>query len=75
MLCFSIFYLKKPFRKRKNSDVGKRLGANLNILAFADDIVLIAKNKEVLKHIADFLVEETTYVGLRINYPNKASLD
>lgn len=72
-----LFYIlfEETIRKWKNSDVGKRLGANLNILAFADDIVLIAKNKEVLKHIADFLVEEATYVGLRINYPNKAYLD
>lgn len=61
--------------KVKKLGCWEKIRANLNILAFADDIVLIAKNKEVLKHIADFLVAEAEYVGLRINYPNKASLD
>lgn len=46
--------------------MGIRLGTKL-ILAFADDLVFIAENKEDHEHLAEILVEETGYVGLIIN--------
>lgn len=49
----------------KNSEVGVRIRKKLNFLAFADDVVLIAENKDDLKHLAEILVEEAEYVGLR----------
>lgn len=57
--------LKDIIHKVKNSEVGVRIGTKLYFLAFADDFVLIAENKDDLKHLADILVEEAEYIGLR----------
>lgn len=57
--------LKGIIHKVKNSEVGVRIGIKLNFLAFADDFILIAENKDDLKHLAEILVEEAEYIGLR----------
>lgn len=51
----------------ENSDIGIRLDKKLNTLALEDGEVLIAENKQELKHLAKILVEEAGYVGLRLN--------
>lgn len=59
--------LEKAIQKVKDSELGIKLGTNINILAFADDVVIIAENKEDLKKLTETLIRETEYVGLKIN--------
>lgn len=55
-----IFYisLEEAIQKLKNLDFGIRLGTKLNILAFADDVVFTAENKQDLKNLVEILVGE-----------------
>lgn len=50
--------LEEAIQKLKNLDFGIRLGTKLNILAFAEDVVLTAENKQDLKNLVEILVGE-----------------
>lgn len=65
-LLFNIV-LEKTLRMVKQVEMGVNLGLTINLLAFADDIVLLAENKENLRTIAEMLLNEAKKVGLLVN--------
>uniref|UniRef100_A0A8D9ELZ3 Craniofacial development protein 2 n=1 Tax=Cacopsylla melanoneura TaxID=428564 RepID=A0A8D9ELZ3_9HEMI len=65
-LLFNIV-LEKSLRKTKLLDKGINVGAKVNLLAFADDIVLLGENKNDLITLAETLIEEAKKIGLLVN--------
>lgn len=59
--------LEEALQKVKELHLGLKLGTHVNILAFADDVVLMAEKEEDLIILAETLIKETEYVGLRVN--------
>ncbi|KAL1462186.1 hypothetical protein WDU94_014046 [Cyamophila willieti] len=59
--------LEKAISRVTEINEGINMGQKINILAYADDIVLIAESEEGLKTLARTLVEEASPVGLEIN--------
>jgi len=59
--------LETALQQVKKSDVGIKIGKTINILAFADDVVIMAENIQDLKELTKTLIEETKKVGLTIN--------
>uniref|UniRef100_A0A8D8TNG9 Craniofacial development protein 2 n=1 Tax=Cacopsylla melanoneura TaxID=428564 RepID=A0A8D8TNG9_9HEMI len=65
-LLFNIV-LEKTLRKTKLLDKGINIGASINLLAFADDIVLLAEKKEDLVILTETLLTEAKKVGLHVS--------
>uniref|UniRef100_A0A8D9DWW4 Craniofacial development protein 2 n=1 Tax=Cacopsylla melanoneura TaxID=428564 RepID=A0A8D9DWW4_9HEMI len=59
--------LEKAIRKVTETNEGITMGQIINILAYADDIILIAETEDGLKTLARTLVDEATPFGLEIN--------
>lgn len=62
-------FLRLPWKKyfQKLIDTGIIIGKQLNVLAFADDVVSLAQNKEDLGYLTRILIENTETVGLKMN--------
>ncbi|KAI5715018.1 hypothetical protein M8J77_009060 [Diaphorina citri] len=65
-LLFNIV-LEKTLRKTKSVDKGVNFGPTINLLAFADDIVLLAEKEEDLVSLAELLITEAKKVGLNVS--------
>ncbi|KAL1452545.1 hypothetical protein WDU94_006766 [Cyamophila willieti] len=65
-LLFNIV-LEKALKKTSQMDKGINIGTVINLLAFADDIVLIAEKKEDLVSLAETLLNEAKKVGLNVS--------
>ncbi|KAI5707335.1 hypothetical protein M8J77_000363 [Diaphorina citri] len=59
--------LERAIRRVTTMNTGIEIGRKVNILAYADDIILISDSKEGIKSLVRSLTEETTPVGLVIN--------
>ncbi|KAI5729084.1 hypothetical protein M8J77_025142 [Diaphorina citri] len=59
--------IEGALQKVKNTRGGVEIGKVINILAFADDVVIIAENLNDLKELTKVLIKETSEVGLKIN--------
>lgn len=59
--------LEETLQKVNNSNGGIHIGKRFNVLAFADDIVVIAETLNDIKEITKILIQETDIVGLKIN--------
>ncbi|KAI5707898.1 hypothetical protein M8J77_012165 [Diaphorina citri] len=59
--------LEQALEEVNKLDKGIHIGKKINILAFADDIVIITETIEDLKLLTKVLLEETSKVGLKIN--------
>ena len=60
--------LEKVVREIRMDQGGVRIGdANIGLLAYADDIVLLAENKDQLRRQANKLIENAKRIGLEIN--------
>lgn len=59
--------LEEALQKVKSSDIGIKIGKTFNILAFADDVAIMAHKKDDLRELIRILVEETGKFGLQIN--------
>lgn len=59
--------LEKALKKASSIGRGTIVGDEVKLLAFADDIVVLAEEEEELKRTAKVLIEEAQRVGLRIN--------
>lgn len=62
------FVLEKALQKLRNENIGISLGnGKINLLAYADDIVLLGQTEDDIKKLFRLLVEETRITGLKIN--------
>lgn len=59
--------LERAIRKVTAMNIGVDIGKKVNILAYADDIILMSDSEEGLKTLVRTLIEETTPVGLIMN--------
>lgn len=59
--------LEEALQKVKSSEVGIKIGKKINILAFADDVAILAHTKQDLEDLVRILIEETKKAGLEIN--------
>lgn len=59
--------LEEALKKTRNSEGGARLTEKINLLAFADDVAIIAENKNNLIELTEVLINEAKKVGLQIN--------
>lgn len=61
--------LEEALQKAKSSDKGIKIGGEINILAFADDVVIMSHKKDDLRELVmelEILIEETGIVGLKL---------
>lgn len=65
-LLFNIV-LERTLKRTGELQLGMNVGTIINLLAFADDIVLPADNKEDLITLAEILINEAKEVGLNVN--------
>lgn len=61
--------LEEALRETTKSTGGAKIPDKINLLAFADDVVIVAENKEDIKLLTQKLIEETAEVG--INTPRR----
>ncbi|KAJ8895269.1 hypothetical protein PR048_000594 [Dryococelus australis] len=59
--------LGKAINRVAEMETGLQIGRKVNILAYADDVVLIGENKEELRNMMKVLVKQIKEVGLEIN--------
>ncbi|KAL1446132.1 hypothetical protein WDU94_005544 [Cyamophila willieti] len=59
--------LEQALQRLENCREGIHLGKKITVLAYADDIVLLAEKQEDLEEMAKILIEEAQYVGLKIS--------
>lgn len=59
--------LEEALKRVKASNLGIHIGKTVNILAFADDVVIMAEKNEDLINLTRILINETKEVGLQIN--------
>lgn len=65
-LLFNIV-LERTLKRTRELQLGMNVGTIINLLAFADDIVLLVDNKEDLITLAETLINEAKEVGLNVN--------
>lgn len=59
--------LEEALQKVSNSETGIKIGQKINILAFADGVIIIAHIEEELKDLIIILIEKIGKFGLKIN--------
>lgn len=59
--------IEGALQKIKNLKRGVKLGIDLNILAFADDVVILSERMGDLSMLAEIFIEECRTVGLELN--------
>lgn len=59
--------IEEALREVSSLQGGAKINGKTNVLAFADDVALIAENKKDIKELAEKLITETQKVGLKIN--------
>ena len=59
--------IEEALRKVSEMDQGVEIGTKINILAFADDVVVIAEKIEDLKTLTKIFMKEAEKVGLKIS--------
>lgn len=59
--------LEKALKKVKQQLPGLEVGKKVNILAFADDVTLLAEDANGIKALAETLIKETRKVGLEVS--------
>lgn len=59
--------LEEALRKVKDTAGGAFVDGKINVLAYADDVALIAENRQDLKNLAENLLLEAGKVGLIVN--------
>ncbi|KAL1448299.1 hypothetical protein WDU94_008926, partial [Cyamophila willieti] len=59
--------IEGALQKINRTGGGIKMGKKVNILAFADDVVIVAETVEETRNLMNILIEETEEVGLKIN--------
>lgn len=59
--------LEEALQKVNKANGGINIGKKINVLAFADDVVVISESLEDLIGLAQILIKETLEVGLKVN--------
>lgn len=59
--------IEDALQKVRRTNKGLKIGTNLNILAFADDVAILCEKKDDLKNLTKLFIQETSRMGLKIN--------
>lgn len=59
--------LEEALKEVNKTNLGIKIIKNISVLAFADDVVILAENKRDLEDMTKTLILETKTVGLKIN--------
>ena len=59
--------LEEALKKTRSTPGGAKIPEKINLLAFADDVAIIAENKEDLIDLAKVLLKVASKVGLKVN--------
>lgn len=59
--------LEEALQEVRQTEAGITIGTKINVLAFADDVAIMAESKEELKVLVTKLLNHTQKVGLKIN--------
>ncbi|XP_054289682.1 uncharacterized protein LOC129004977 [Macrosteles quadrilineatus] len=60
--------IEDALKKTKQLAAGINIGIKINVLAFADDVALLAENRKDLESLTKVLIKEANHVGLTINH-------
>lgn len=59
--------LEDALQRVRGTNIGVEVGSKVNILAFADDVVILAEDKEDMEELTRIFIRETELMGLRVN--------
>lgn len=59
--------IEDALQMTRQTNLGIKVGSNINVLAFADDVTLLAETKEDLEQLTSIFIQETVQMGLVIN--------
>lgn len=59
--------IEGALQKLRETDLGIKIGVKINVLAYADDVTILAESLEDLREMTRIMMQETEEMGLQVN--------